>query len=59
MDDKGNPVDWWFMYKVASNSTTSGVTLMSIAKHRTWDLDFYNDLVKLDGRRMTRRTARP
>jgi hypothetical protein len=47
------------MYEVASNSTTSGVTLMSIAKSRTRALDFYNDLVELDGRRTTRRTARP
>jgi len=23
MDDAGNPVDWWFMYKVAGKSTTS------------------------------------
>jgi deoxyribonuclease-2 len=23
MDEKGNPVDWWFMYKVAGKSTTS------------------------------------
>jgi deoxyribonuclease-2 len=23
LDEKGNPVDWWFMYKVAGKSTTS------------------------------------
>ena len=23
MDEKGNPVDWWFMYKVSGQSTTS------------------------------------
>ena len=23
MDEKGNPVDWWFMYKVSGESTTS------------------------------------
>jgi deoxyribonuclease II len=26
MDENGNPVDWWFMYKVAGKATTSKVS---------------------------------